>query len=532
MNTKLFQSRCPGLVFLVLLSACSGGIGNVSVEGPIIPPPPPIPTSETITAYGVITGLNDVIVNDVRYAANAATVTVNGQAGILSDLKLGQVVTVQGRINSGGLSGTADSIILDATLIGAVQNLDAANNRLTAMGQTVISDSDTFFGTGIDPATFTGLTVGNIIQVSGYADAAGAIRATRIELGNANAELQLIGAVAGLDLANLLFRVNGLTVDYSGAMFVDLPGGAPANGMMIKGIGTMLGGLFNLERLVAAPDLFGGIGQRVQTAGVITRFNSPADFDINHSAATVNVGTAYINGDTGDLAMNAELVVDGDVAAGGLITAHRVTFGDLVNDTATLVFGFADFTEISVPTVFNVTVTQGPEFLVEVVVDEDAVNRIAVTQADSRLDIALGPRNGNIETLEAFVTMPVIESIDLTGVVNASLNNFNQVRMTVNVSGVSRLLGNDLMIGELTANVSGVSQLNLGDIRPIGIANIDVNGVSQATLNMDIGSTLTGSVATGDGTGISTLFYYGTNANVNVATDSSSSVVKLGETRP
>ena len=38
--------------------------------------------------------------------------------------------------------------------------------------------------------------------------------------------------------------------------------------------------------------------------------------------------------------------------------------------------------------------------------------------------------------------------------------------------------------------------------------NIDVGGVSQATLNMEVGSTLAGSVTTGQGTGNSILFYY------------------------
>lgn len=200
--------------------------------------------------------------------------------------------------------------------------------------------------------------------------------------------------------------------------------------------------------------------------------------------------------------------------------------------TVTVTFDLRDFTEISVPTPFNVTVTQGPDFSVEVTVDADVVQRVDVTQTGSRLNIALLPGDSNIETLDAFVTMPVLNRIDLTGVVNATLNDFNQSQMTVNVGGVSRLRGNALMIGDLSASVSGVSLLDFGDIRPLGNANIDVSGVSQATLNMDVGRTLTGSVTTGQGTGASILFYYGTNVTVNVTTDFLSRVVKLGETRP
>ncbi|MGI9248512.1 MAG: GIN domain-containing protein, partial [Woeseiaceae bacterium] len=294
----------------------------------------------------------------------------------------------------------------------------------------------------------------------------------------------------------------------------------------------MSGGLFNVERVYATPGLAGNNGQRVQAAGVITRFGSSTDFDINNTAASVNAGTSFLNGDAGNLALNAELTIDGDFAAGGRISANRITFGHLVHDTAALSFDFNNFTEISVPTVFNVTVTQGPDFSVEITVDEEAANRIDVTQIGSRLSIALLTGDGYIQTLQAHVTMPVLNTLDLTGVVNATLNDFNQPEMTVNVGGVSRLYGNALTIEHLTAHVSGVSQLAFGDIRPIGNADIDINGVSQATLNMRVGSTMTGSVGTGQGTGVSTLFYYGTNVTVDIATDFLSSVIKLGETRP
>jgi len=99
--------------------------------------------------------------------------------------------------------------------------------------------------------------------------------------------------------------------------------------------------------------------------------------------------------------------------------------------------------------------------------------------------------------------------------------------LTATVSGVSRLHGDALVINDLTAAVAGVSQLDFGGNRPLGRANINVSGVSTATLNMDIGSTMSGNV-----TGPSILFYYGTNVTINVTTGFGSSIVKLGETRP
>ena len=537
MKTEQLAERSLHLLFAALLiaamlTACSGGGVDVSVQGPVITPFPPAQTNEAIKAHGTITGLGGVTINNVRYLTNNAMVTFNGSPGALSDLRHGQVVTVDGRINSGGEAGTVSGIYFDANVIGPIDNIDVANKQLIVMGQTVSTDSDTLFDGGIDPATFDGLSVGSLVQVSGYANAAGAIQAKRIDPAAANTELQLIGQVANLDLANLVFAINRLTIDYSGTLVIDLPGGAPADGMEVKVIGTMSGGLFHVERLAAAPSLTGSPGLRVQAAGVITRFMSAADFDVNGCAVAVNGGTRFLNGDARDLAMNAELVIDGTFAADGRISANLITMGRIVDPTVILTFDFRDFTEIHVPTVFNLSVTQGPEFSVQVVVDADASDRVNVTQTGATLNVALEQANGNIGTLHAIVTMPVLDKLDLTSVANVTLNDFNQSQMNLRVAGVSHVTGNALSIDSLTADVSGVSRLDLGDIRPIGYASINVSGVSQATLNMDVGSTMTGSVNTGQGTGTSTLFYYGTNIIVDVTTDSSSSIVRLGATKP
>jgi hypothetical protein len=520
------------LLIAALLAACSGGNVDVAVQGPTITPFPPAQTEEAIRAHGTITGFGGLTINNVRYLANNAAVTINGSPGTLSDLRHGQVVTVHGRIDSGDQLGTANSIHFDANVIGPVERLDPSARQLTVMGQTVSVDSNTYFDSDIDSATFIGLAIGSVVEISGYADAAGQISATRIDEAAASAELHLIGEVANLDIGNLQFSINQLTLDYSNTLVIDLPGGAPANDMNIRAIGTMSNGMFMVERLSSAPVLSGGTGLRVQTAGVVTRFSSTADFDINGTAAAANAGTLYFNGDAGDLALNTELVIDGDFGANGRIRANRISFGRTVDPTVTLTFDVRDFTAIAVPTVFNVTVTQGTDYSVEVIVDAEAAHRIEVTRSGAELSMALAADDGNIHTLEAYVTMPVLERMDLTGVVYATLNDFDQAQMQLRVAGVSRLVGNGLSLENLTAEVAGVSRLDLGDIRPLDNASIDVSGVSQATLNMDVGATLTGSVNTGEGTGVSTLYYYGTDVAVNVATDGLSSVVHLGATKP
>jgi hypothetical protein len=533
MNAKSFRSFKPGLTLLVLLGACSGDVGNVSVDidGPNITGFPQ-QMSESITAHGPITGFGDLSVNNVHYEAIGATVTINGLPGTLADLRRGQIVTVTGRIYIGDDFGAANAIRFDADLVGPVINLDAGNALMNVMGQTVRTDSDTLFSTGIDPTTYAGLDTGDIVQISGFRSAAGDIRATRIDLQAVGAEQHIIGLVDGVDLANLRFTINGLSINYDNAVLIELPGGGPAAGMRVKAIGSMSNGAFQAERLSPAPELAALTGRRAQLAGLVTRYTSPADFEVDGTPVAAGAATSYINGDRADLRLNAEVLIDGDFDAADRIAADRITFGLLVNTVATLTFDLANFTEISVPTVFGITVSQGPEYLVEVSVDTEAAGRVNVSRSGSTLTISLAPGDGNIDVLEAYIVMPALNRIDLDGVVNAHLSGFSQPQMIVDVGGVSRLGGDSLDIQNLIARVSGVSRLDFGAIRPLASADIGVSGVSQATLNMDVGSTLTGSVSSGQGTGISVLYYYGTNVAVDVATDWLSSVIRLGDTRP
>ncbi len=539
MNTKSRNSNIPGLLLMVLfvlalLAACSGGNIDVAIGGVNVPPGtlPPFPNSEAIAAQGTITGFGDLALNGARYDAANATILVDSSPGTLADLRVGHVVTLTGRVNAAGSSGQASTIRMHSRVIGPLETIDAGNGRLTVMSQTIRLGPDTQYSANIDPLTLDGLETGDRVRISGYADAAGDVRATRVETVDSNSPLQVVGKVSALDIGNLVFDVNGLTVDYGNAVVIDLPGGAPDNGMTIKVIGRLSNGLFVAEQLASGPALTGSRGQRVQLGGIVTRFVSMADFEVNDTDVTADAATTLSGGDRDDLQLNAAVIVDGVLGAGDEVHAERITFGQLRSPTRTLKYEFDGFTSISVPTVFGISVTQGTEYAVEVTIDEEAADRVTVTKEGTNLTIALQPGNGMLEAIDARIVMPVLDRIDLTGVVNAKLHGFDQAQMTINVGGVSNLRGESMTIGHLRASVSGVSRMDLGDIRPISQADIDISGVSQATLNMDVGARLGGSVSTGQGTGASTLFYYGSNVVLDVVTGYNAWLVWLGETRP
>ena len=514
--------------FTLTLSNASGGTlgANSSATVDIIDN-----DDVALAAIGSITELNSVTVNGIRYNTNAASVYVNGQPAIASDLKLGQVVALQGEANFSNATGRADEIRYSASVIGPVENIDATLKRLIVMGQTVLTNADTEFDPSIDPETFAGLAPGAKTQISGFRNADGDIQATRIEPDATNTDLQVIGTVAGLDLASMSFSINRLIVDYSSAAFIDLPLGMPANGLLVLVRGSLTDGILVVEEISGSINQVAATAGRGHLGGIVTRFASPTDFDLNGQQVTTDSSTGYVNGAAGDLQSDAEITIDGEISPDGeSILAYEVTFGRPVYDRTTSMFDFEDFTNISVGSLSRVTVTQGAEYSVQVTAGADALDELQVTQSGDTVSIELS----NTQIFNAIITMPVLNRIEVgaNALAYVTLQNFDQAQMAIELGGVSSLRGEGLRIGDLDATVSGVSSLDLGDVGPIGQASVDISGVSQATLNMTVGSTLTGSVRTGQGTGESRLFYYGTNAAVNVTTDSLSRVIRLGDTRP
>jgi hypothetical protein len=514
--------------FTLMLSDVSGGAmgTNSSATIDIIDN-----DNVAVAAIGEITELDSVTINGVRYDTNAASILVNGQAANADDLKHGQVIALDGEVNFSTATGTADEIRYAASIIGPVEDVEATLGRLMVMGQTVLVDADTVFGPNVDPNTYAGLSPGTTAQISGFRNADDDILATRIEADGASASMQLIGTVTGLDLASMSFSMGRLVVDYSSAALIDLPLGMPANGLPVMVRGSLTDGILIVDEISgdiyrsAAPDIRGHL------SGFITRFTSLADFSLNGLDVTTSANTRYVNGAPADLQANADITIDGHMSMDGKsMLAYLVTFGRPVFDRKTTVYDFEGFTEVVVHSLSRVTVTRGAEYSVQVTAGSDALGDLQVTQTGDRLSLGLG----NNQVFNAAVTMPVLDRVETgdNALAYVMVEGFEQLRMTMVVDGVSTLWGAGLQIENLSATVSGVSSLNLGDIRPIGDASIAINGVSQATLNMAAGSAMTGSVRTGQGTGTSRLYYYGTGVAVDVTTDALSRVVRLGDTRP
>ncbi len=336
-----YFTRILCVLAAVTMSACSSGGGDSGVSPPPPPPPPTGGIGRTGIAIGPISTFGSVVVNGVRYETTSANFTINDAAGIESDLSVGQVVVVQGTMDANGTTGTADEVIFDDSVKGPVESIDIPGSSLVVLGQTVLVTADTSFDDGISPASLEGLTVGDIVEVSGLPDANGNIVATRIEDKPAGTPFEVHGIVSGLDSANFRFNINGLVVDYSGATLDNFPGGQINNDDFVEAKGATLGAAgelvatsVELENALAG----GQDGDRIEIEGFITRFISATDFDVSGFPVTTTGSTTYVGGDATDLGLNVKVEVEGDLNASGVLVAEEVDIrrAKAVRATATI----------------------------------------------------------------------------------------------------------------------------------------------------------------------------------------------------
>lgn len=292
---------------VIILPACGGGGGVAGVD-----------TGGTGSfSAGRISGFGSgsVIVNGVRYQDGGARITNAEDATVLQarDLKLGMVVRIRAGATTPGGAGnlptaTATEIAVETQVKGPVE-ARTGTDTLVVLGQTVKVDAATVF----DGTTFAAIAVGDLLEVSGFADAAGAITATRIEDEDTADEFRVRGAIANLDTAARTFTVGTATFDYS-RPGVRLPSTALANGLFVR------------VRTQAAQDADGD--------WIVTRIELREDDVEDHDEAKVegilvqNGSVLSVNGITIDtsrlpagtpLPVGQQVEVEGEIVAGVLL---------------------------------------------------------------------------------------------------------------------------------------------------------------------------------------------------------------------
>ncbi len=311
----------------VALAACSGGGGS---SGPAA-----TAQSTSVVSYGAITGFGSVYVNGTRYDVSKAMVTDAGQSVAVSDLQVGQTVRVEAQDSHDGGLPEALHIDRDAALQGAIASIDTTAGTMVVLGQTVAVGSDTLFAKSIQPASLGGLTVGQSVEVDGFVGADGTVHATRIEPADATAALKVTGKIAGLDSTAKTFEINALTVLYDQATLAGFAAAGPADGDVVEVEGASVNGSGQLvaDRVMVRrfDDKVAEDANHVEVEGLVTRFASLTDFDVNDQTVTTNSDTQFIGGASADLALNVKVEVEGSFDANHVLVATKVNLRQEAN---------------------------------------------------------------------------------------------------------------------------------------------------------------------------------------------------------
>jgi len=309
-----------GVLLALQVAGCGGGGGGGG--GAAAPA-----GGADVVSSGVITGFGSVYLNGVRYDTSGASFTIDDSPGGQDDLAVGDVVTIRGRVNDDGRNGTATQVIGEDAVEGPVTAVDAVAGTLVVAGQSVITDADTSFDDNVPGASLAGLLVGDFVEVAGFLDAGGSVRATRIERKPAGGIVEVNGVVSDLDTVNSRFRINALEISYAAAVLDDFPGGQISNGDFVEAKGTtFIAGVLQATKVEKkGPGDRDDDDARREIEGLITRFASPTDFDVAGRPVTTSAGTVYENGSVTDLALNLKVEVEGTPNASGVLVARKVS---------------------------------------------------------------------------------------------------------------------------------------------------------------------------------------------------------------
>jgi len=313
-------TRLLTLTFATFLAiSCGGGGGSVAGidRGGI-----------RTVAVGPVTGFGSIWLNGERYDVDNATISVDGQPALQSDISIGQVVILTGEIDDSTAARTADAVSYESNLEGPVAAVDLALGTLTVLGQTVFIDSRTVWGTGITPADLAGIKPGDLLEISGLVDNEQRLLATRVDLEDMLEGFTISGTVAGLQRDTLTFFIGGQRINYRDATLEGFPGGEPSNGDLVRVRTTPVVQATLRATSVAQRGTFVDVEEddEGEIEGLITDFSGPTSFRVAGIPVRTDSNTRYSDGNAAALAPNVRIEAEGRFDARGTLLASEIKF--------------------------------------------------------------------------------------------------------------------------------------------------------------------------------------------------------------
>lgn len=272
---------------------------------------------------GVVGGFGSIYVNGIKYSTDTAEFVNDKQESLAhgeQQLEVGDYVWVEGTLNADGITGVATRVIYDVDLKGTVSAIDPVNRTFTVLGRSVSINQDTVFDDDFAVAELSGLSLGAIVEVTGFDQADGSLLATRIDLETSTleTEFKVEGVIAAVDLVNQTLNIAAQAVDFSAALI----NFTPALNQWIEVYGALNAESVFVASSVQAEDregeygLSSGASDRVASAlvsveGMVSALTTVSGFSVNGYAVLTDESTLYVGGDASDINVGTRLLVQG-----------------------------------------------------------------------------------------------------------------------------------------------------------------------------------------------------------------------------
>jgi hypothetical protein len=223
------------------------------------------------------------------YSTADASVEIDGAPGSPAQLNVGDVVTLSGSKEGKHIAAIADQISFSGNVRGRVSSVDVVGGTFLVLGQTIRTTPQTSFSGPLKLTALLGIMLGDVVEVSGFANSDGEIVASRIAPKAANSVLRVAGSIRLLNKAQSTFLINSLVVDFSAANVQ----GTLTDGSMVAVQAPPSGSSTTFRATdvtvqLAAPAQPGAEG-RIE--GIITELSSNTYFEVNGLPVAINSQT-------------------------------------------------------------------------------------------------------------------------------------------------------------------------------------------------------------------------------------------------
>ena len=214
----------------------------------------------------------------------------------------------------------------------------------------------------------------------------------------------------------------------------------------------------------------------------------------------------------------------------GVTVANVLSFGKASGNIFTFSFGSGikgsgvassetrsadEFTGVDVGGVFQVEVTAGKEYSVQVQADDNLLPYVKTEVVSGVLHISTRERINSQTPLRVIVSAPEIEHLDVTGASKLSLSGVMNSELGIHTSGASKLKVEG-ETSELNIEVSGASSIDAEALRS-KTATVDASGASKVSVFVT-------ERLSSDASGASKVQYSGNPVSVEKKTSGASSV--------